>query len=190
MVSMPIQLIPSTLEDKRLAYTWLCESDVTDAMFGFDTNTKPSWEEFCEDYLDCYFDGTDPGFGRVFMIVSHGQKIGCISYCCFHLNDAMAELDIWMDSEANCGKGHGTEAILKLCDYLADNLEIKNFIIRPSKQNHRAVKAYKKAGFAEVAKEIEEQILHRYLKNEYYEAYGAGDYGVEETVTLVRENRG
>lgn len=188
MDEMTLQLVPSTLEDKRLAFNWLCNSDVSASMFGFDGSEKPSWEEFCEDYLDCYFDGTDPEFGRVFMIVSHGQKIGCISYCCFHLRDHMAELDIWMGSEAHCGKGYGTQAISTLCDDLVVRFGITHFIIRPSRKNIRAVKAYKKAGFVEVDKEMEEQVVHRYLKDEYYEEYGAGDYGVEGTVTLVREN--
>ena len=187
MDQQTILLIPSTLEDKRIVYNWLCESDVSDAMFGFDSNERPTWEEFCEDYADVYFDGTNPEYGRVFMIVLNGKKIGCVSYACFHLREHMAELDIWMDSEANCGKGYGTLAIIELCNYLASDLCINNYIIRPSVKNKRAIKAYNKAGFKEVEKSSVKQVLHKYLTDQYYEEYGQGDYGEEGTLTLVME---
>lgn len=182
-----IHLIASTVEDKRTVYKWLCESDVSDSMFGFDSNEKPTWDAFCEDYEELYFDGTNPEFGRVFMIVLNGKKIGCVSYASFHLREQMAELDIWMDSEANCGKGYGTLAIIELCNYLETSLGINNYIIRPSIKNARAIKAYKKAGFKEVEKTNEKQVLHKYLTDQYYKEYGQGDYGEEGTLTLIME---
>lgn len=184
-----VELVPASLEERMAIYEWLCNSDVTASMMGPPDFVKlriPTWDEFCEDYVDCYFDGSQPAKGKVFMIVTNNVKVGCISYTCFHLNASKAELDIWMKAEANCGKGFGTDAIIILCNYLKQFFQIEEFIIRPSIKNIRAIRSYQKAGFSIIDKNEEEIILKNFLKDEYFDLYSDGDYGKEGTVTLVK----
>jgi RimJ/RimL family protein N-acetyltransferase len=61
-----------------------------------------------------------------------------------------------MNSEANCGKGFGPDAILALCAYLREEFAITTFMMQPSARNPRAVRAYKKAGFMVVSATSEE----------------------------------
>lgn len=80
------------------------------------------------------------------------------------------ELDIWMRSESECGKGYGPDALKVLSGYLAGEQGGTEFAIRPSARNERAVRAYRKAGFEPVGPSEEER-------------FGPGDY--EDAVTLV-----
>lgn len=87
-----------------------------------------------------------------------------------------------MNSEANCGKGFGTDAIVSLSAYLHEKLGIDELIMRPSVRNTRAIKAYGKAGF-----EKSNKPASYYLLDEYMPLYGAGDYGEGGDVLLVKE---
>jgi diamine N-acetyltransferase len=62
-----------------------------------------------------------------------------------------------MNGPENCGKGYGSDALRALCDYLFKSLGIKEFVIRPSAKNSRAIKAYEKAGFHQVEYNTKEQ---------------------------------
>ena len=111
-----------------------------------------------------------------------GEPIGFISYCSFHLKPHKSELDIWMNSEANCGKGFGSDAIVALGAYLNENLGIDELIMRPSVKNTRAVKAYMKAEF-----EKSDKTPGDYLLPEYIPLYGGGDYGEGGDVLLRKK---
>ena len=134
----------------------------------------PSWEEFRADYTVDYFDGTQAHIGRSLIIEVNGLAVGHISYSSEHLPDGCMELDIWMESLAQCGKGFGSEAIEALIAYLHDSFGVKRFIMRPSQRNVRAIKAYIKAGFANSPLSDKEQEV----------VYGAGEY--VDTITLER----
>lgn len=74
----------------------------------YSENPILTYEEFCDKgYDEYYFMGSKPEGGRGFLIVNNGEPIGFISYSCFHLKPSIAELDIWMNCEDNCGKGFG-----------------------------------------------------------------------------------
>jgi len=68
-----------------------------------------------------------------------------------------AELDIWLNRLAYCGKGYGTS------------------IYAPNQ----------KVGFQRVRDK--KASLQAYLLPEYMEVYGNGDYGLEDTAVLVLE---
>ncbi len=184
-----LRIVPSTPQDKRKAYAWLCQSETTKSHMGppdFEDHPIPSWEEYCADFEDWYFDGSQPEKGQLWMITLGNEPIGAVCYSSFHLRNTGAELDIWMATDAHCGKGFGSEAIRLLCDHLQNHLGIGQFIIRPSERNARAVRAYEKAGFVRVPKDEKQLVVQEFLLEEYWDAYGQGDYGNGDDVVLVK----
>ena len=183
-----VTLLPATLGDRQKVYEWCFQSETTKYHSGppdYPDIAIPTYEEFCaldqSGYEEYYFTGTRPSDGRGFLIVNGEEPVGFISYCTFHLKPAIAELDIWMNSEANCGKGFGVDALIPLGDHLNKTMGIRELIIAPSIKNTRAVRAYEKAGFKKTDKAMSE-----FLSDEYVPLYGGGDYGVDETAILVK----
>ncbi|HCQ5455661.1 Uncharacterised protein [Clostridioides difficile] len=181
-----ISLIPATLDDRQKVYEWCFQSETTKSHSGLPNYPNipiATYEEFCEeDYEEYFFTGAKPKDGRGFLIVSNTEPVGFISYSCFHLKQALAEIDIWMNCKANCGKGFGVDAIISLGDFLNKTMDICELIIAPSRKNIRAVKAYKKAGFKPSTKPMSDYLLDKYIP-----LYGTGDYGIDETVILVKQ---
>lgn len=184
-----IHLIPATLADRRNVYDWCFQSETTKCHSGppeYPHIPIPTYGEFCASdhsgYEEYFFTGAKPADGRGFLIVSDEEPVGFVSYCAFHLKPATAELDIWMKSEAHCGKGFGADALSALGDYLSETLGTRTCIIAPSAKNTRAVRAYEKAGFVKTNKS-----MRGFLSAEYVPLYGEGDYGADETAILVRE---
>jgi len=148
-----ITLQPATQDNKRTIFEWLIQWQTLAPNYRL-----PSWKEFCDDYKDFFFDGSQPMIGRCYFIITHNIPVGHISYHRSHPHYQHVELDIWMNSEENCGKGYGSDALITLCNHLFDNFDIKEFIIRPSSQNNRAIHAYEKAGFQQIKCSLEMQI--------------------------------
>ncbi len=180
-----INLIPATMKDRRNAYDWCFQSETTKSHSGppdYPDKPVPTYEEFCETYYEeYYFTGEKPLDGRGFLIVAGGETVGFVSYCAFHLKPSIAELDIWINSEAHCGKGYGTDALISLGDYIHKELGFRELIIAPSAKNLRAVKSYEKSGFEKTDKKMSEFLLEEYVSD-----YGEGDYGTDETCILIK----
>lgn len=183
-----IELVPATLADRKKVYEWCFQSETTKSHAGppdYPDIAIPTYEEFCSSddggYTEYYFTGAKPNDGRGFLIVHSGEPVGFVSYCSFHLKPHISELDIWMKSEANCGKGFGTDALIALGDYLNNTMGIDTLIMAPSIKNTRAIKAYGKAGFERTDKPMTD-----FLLDEYLPVFGAGDYGEGETAILVK----
>lgn len=185
-----IILREALLKDKKSIYDWMSYYSNPENSLNSGSSTvinyeMPSIEEFFnEDFPDYFFTGEQPENGMCFIIqnINNGiiEDIGTIQYTAFHLNKGIAEFDIWMKSNDYCGKGYGVEAIKLLVDKVK-NIGFKIIIIRPIKQNKRAINAYKKAGFKSAKLELE-----KYYKPEFMEKYGCGDCGIEndEFMTL------
>lgn len=184
-----IKLRHADLSEKYKTYEWLCLSDTAQMHMGepdFPNSPIPSRDEFEKDFEDFYYQEAGRFRGSV-MIIQHGEEeIGCVCYACFHLKPQSAELDIWLKGQEYCGKGHGTKALISLCEYLETNFNMKDYIIRPSKKNVRAVRAYEKAGFKKVLPSQKKSIVGDFLLPEFLSVYGDGDYGFEETEVLTR----
>ncbi|MCB9316062.1 MAG: GNAT family N-acetyltransferase [Lewinellaceae bacterium] len=145
-----IHLRPALPEDKVKIFDWLTNSDLTREMLGpptFPEIPVPTWEEFSDDYVDHYFDDTQPLLGRCFIIEYRYLEIGQINYNYIDATEKSTEIDIWLAGSHYTGKGLGIQAIGLICDYLYQNFECKKIYIAPSQRNTRALKAYKKAGF-------------------------------------------
>ncbi len=139
------RLRPATIEDRRRVYAWLAESDATAEMMGppvFSDHPIPSYAEFCADYDEAAFEAD--GDFRIFIIVQNGEEVGVIHYW---IQDGVAELDLWIGSRRNWGRGLGSRALREVCDQLERQKLAHALVIRPSARNERAVSAYKKAGF-------------------------------------------
>lgn len=140
-----IHLQPTTPENKRLIFDWLTqwnELELYDQM--------PSWEEFCEDYLPFFFDGSREEIGRSLLILVDDTPIGQINYHRTPNRTNCYELDIWMSGENYCAKGFGVAALRNLSNHLIQKFNSPEIIIRPSENNKRAIRAYEKAGFQRV----------------------------------------
>ncbi len=176
------------INEKRKTYEWMCLSDTATAHMGgkdFSENPIPTWDEFQASFEDFYYTENNRASGSV-MIISDGNKeVGCTCYACFHMHKQMAELDIWLKSESECGKGIGTQALKNTINYLNKKLDINKFLIRPSEKNSRAIKSYQKAGFAYCNNK--EAVLQSFYKPNLFDTYKDGDYGFEGTAVLILE---
>ena len=147
-----IRLRPAVLTDRYPIYKALAHSELTDTLLGhpsLDQTPLLSFEQFCDDYKQHYFDDSKPESGRCFIIELDGQAIGQVNYN--EIDKSRTELDIWMFAEKYCGLGYGSEALRLLCDYLQNRLHVHGFYIKPSASNPRAIRAYEKAGFRRTA---------------------------------------
>jgi RimJ/RimL family protein N-acetyltransferase len=166
---MIVGLRPSCEADRQAVYDWLAASDVTPSMMGaptFPEVAPPTWAAFCADYGPGFFDGSTPESVGSYIIEAGGEAVGQINYEISHGSDRAVELDIWLRSEADCGHGYGPDALATLARHLLDSIGATEFVIRPSKRNPRAIRAYQKAGFALVPMTTKEQTA----------LYGPGDY--------------
>jgi RimJ/RimL family protein N-acetyltransferase len=162
-------LRPAQEQDRPSVYAWLALSDVTPSMLGPPTYLEapiPSWDEFCADYVSRFFDGAQPQLGRSFIIEREGAAVGHVSYSKVERGRGSAELDIWLRSEASCGRGYGPDALTALTRYLHKTLGLREFIMRPSRRNQRAIKAYDRAGF----------VLQPLTPAQQAALYGPGDH--------------
>lgn len=139
----------ATEADRRKVYEWLAHSDLTPSIMGpprFPDHPVPTWEEFCADYHPYYFDGSKPNQGRCYIIVASQTDVGVVCYNAIR-NGNITDVDIWLRSEDDCGRSFGTDALLTMTNYLNQNFAVKRIAVSPSARNHRAIAAYRKAGF-------------------------------------------
>jgi RimJ/RimL family protein N-acetyltransferase len=172
-----IILRPAEPSDSRSIYEWLVASDLTQSMMGpplFPEVELPSWEQFCSDYRHHFFDGSRSDSGRCYIIEVDNVAIGQLNYDGLDSTRRCAELDIWLRSSQYCSKGYGSDAINTLVAFLQSKYHVKEFVLRPSQRNPRAIRAYERASFTQVCMSKEEQTR----------IYGEGDYS--DDVLMIR----
>jgi diamine N-acetyltransferase len=156
-----VTLRPAAPEDERAILDWLLRSDLTPTMLGpplYPERPVPPPGEPGEGYEPYYFDGSAPELGRCFLILADGEPVGQVNYNDIHQRGGRrrTELDIWLRSEACCGRGYGTDALDALCRHLHQRFGVVEFMVQPSARNPRAIRAYEKAGFRRLDLPIEE----------------------------------
>ena len=137
----------------------MAHSDITPKMMGlpkYPDHPIPTWEKFCNDYKSYFFNDSFSELGRCFVIMVNGEAVGQVNYNEINRDTKHTILDIWMRSEADCGKEFGTDAVKTLCEYLSRKFGILEFVTTPSARNLQAIRAYEKAGFCKVDLPIEE----------------------------------
>lgn len=150
IIGEKIKIRPATINDKRKIFEWLTNSNITKEMMGlpyYPDAIIPTWDEFDKDYIDSYFDGSNPLKGRCFIILEEGNEVGQINYNAIDKVKKCTDLDIWLSDLKYTGRGIGTEAILLLSGYLKKRFDCEQIIMSPSKRNKNAIKSYEKAGF-------------------------------------------
>ncbi len=163
--------------DRKKIYEWLTHSDLTPSLMGpplFTDHPIPTWEDFCADYQPHYFDGSQPRRGRCYIITADQTDIGVVCYNAVR-DENYTDVDIWLRSESDCGKGFGPDALVALADYLHGEFAVTRIAVSPSARNHRAIAAYRKAGFQPIRREE----YHVFIKPEEME--------YEDNVVLVKE---
>ena len=138
---MSISLRSAAHSDRKKIFRWLAKSDATPEMMGppiFGDHPVPTFEEFCADYDETAY--SNGGNLRLFVIVSGQREIGAISY---FVRDQIAELDIWIGSRSDWGRGHGSRAIEIVAGLLKKRGDVSALVIRPSARNARAVAAFR-----------------------------------------------
>jgi diamine N-acetyltransferase len=129
-------------------YKWATQSNSTSFWYGKLYGDRiPTYEEFIRDWKRYYFDGSKPEKGRCFMIFVGNKAIGEINYNEINRKNNSVELDIIIPEDINKGKGYGPDALKTLAKYLFQKMNVQVCIIEAIKQNPRAIRAYKKAGF-------------------------------------------
>lgn len=159
IIGQKINLRPADIKDKRKVFEWLTNSNLTKEMMGYPDYPDariPTWDEFNNDYLDYYFDGSKPLLGRCFIILEADEEVGQINYNAVNNENKSTDLDIWLNDAKYTGKGVGTEAIVLLCGYLYKKFACKQIIMSPSARNKKAIKSYEKAGFVLTDLELDE----------------------------------
>jgi diamine N-acetyltransferase len=147
-----VVLRPATTEDEPQILEWLLRSDITPSILGpplFPERPVPPLDDSSQRLDPHYLDGTAPELGSCFLIFVDDEPVGQVTYNDIVERDEgrQVELDIWMKSEAFCGKGYGTDALDALCGYLHERFGVSQFMVQPSARNPRAIRAYEKIGF-------------------------------------------
>jgi diamine N-acetyltransferase len=135
----------------------------------FTDQTVPSWEDFRNDWEPHYFDDSAPERGRCFVILAGEEAVGMIAYGDIFETAAgrLTEIDIWLRSSADCGRGYGPEAIRLLCEYLERDLAVSQLVMQPSARNPRAIRAYEKVGFVRVSLPPQEAAIAYQTRPDY-----------------------
>ncbi len=162
-----VTLRPASLDDRRAVYEWTNLSDIAH-WINLPPNKSETYEQFCADWEQYYFDGSAPRMGRAFVIEVHARSVGMIAYNDIDAEDRV-EVDIWLSCEAECGKGYGSDAITTMCTYLRDQLAVREIWCQPSARNPRSIRTFEKCGF----------VRHDVTTD----PYAPRDYG--DSVTLV-----
>lgn len=173
MTGRRVRLRPAGLADRAMIHAWSYASDVAPWLHLSDGLNRPL-EDWCRDWEEHYFTDGSPERGRVFVIMERDAPVGAIAYGRIDERHRV-ELDIWMSTGANCGRGLGTDAIEVLCAYLEEWMGVRTFMMQPSARNPRAVRAYEKVGFVRTPATPEEILAD----------WGGVDHG--DSVLMLRE---
>ena len=165
-----MELVPAIEDDREEIYKWLCHSDLTTSVMGpplYPDHPVPSYQEFSAEYPLSFFNESADGFGKVFIIIVDGEKVGTVGYDLLDRQKGRVVLDIWMRAQKFCGRGYGSRALLLLNGYIHDTFGISTFQISPSGKNSRAIAAFQKAGF---------NIIRLLDRNEQEAMFGVSEY--------------
>lgn len=176
-----ISLLYTSVEDMDLVYKMAM--DVTDEEEGMNEYffNGETYDEFRAGSDETIFFTGAANKSNYLLIQYDSQIIGAIAHT---FNDAPIknmEIHIWLRSMNYLGKELGPKSIQLLITYLRETYKITTFLIRPSVDNVRAVKAYFKCGFIH-HKDFDSR---RYYSPENSILYGKGHFGVENTYNMV-----
>lgn len=139
--------------DAERAYEWLALSELTPLALGpplYPDLPIPSRESFDALYPPSLFAVGNPYDGRALIISVAGEDAGVLLYGDVRLLQGAVELAIWLAEKRFRGNGYGSEALRLACHWLHETLGVDTFVLRPSRRNVRALRAFRRAGFRSV----------------------------------------
>jgi RimJ/RimL family protein N-acetyltransferase len=166
MFPLGVTLRPATLDDREQIHAWMTAPGVVESMLGpplFPDCAVPSFQEFKADWLPHFFTHSEPELGRMFVIVRGERDVGAIAHNATVSTAAGqrgTELDLWLASAEQRGRGYGPAALALLCARLEDELDLEVAFLQPSARNPAAIRAYFDAGFRRVELPAEAAAAH------------------------------
>ena len=91
-------------------------------------------------------------FGFAIYALPHLELIGYANLRDFNNIHGTAEIGITLGEASERGKGYGSEAVRLLLGYAFQHLHVWNVWLDTAAYNHRAIRAYEKAGFREIGR--------------------------------------
>lgn len=168
-----VRLEAATLADRRRVHEWMTTPGIVERMMGppdFPDSEVSSFEEFCEDWVEPYWSHAEPSRGRVFLVIEGGEAVGMVAHnevVTTGAGERAVELDMWLRSPADTGRGIGGAAIAELLPQLARDLGATVAFLQPSARNTSAIQCYEKAGFCPVGLGPEEAAAHFCCEPDY-----------------------
>lgn len=158
-----LSLRRSGRQDVARAYEWFAFSELTPTFLGaplYPELPLPSREGFEARYPPLLFEPGNPYDGRALIISVDGEDIGVVVYGAVRLLQGSVELEMWLGERRFSGRGHGSEALRLACTWLHDELGVDDFVVRPSRRNVRALRAFRRAGFRTLRADPEQALRH------------------------------
>jgi RimJ/RimL family protein N-acetyltransferase len=137
-------------EDAERAYEWLALSELTPFAFGpplYPELPVPTRAGFDARYPPSLFEAGNPYDGRALVIAGDNEDLGLLVFGAVRLPEGAVEMELWLADRRCCGRGFGSEALRLACAWLQVELGVDNFVLRASRRNVRALRAFRRAGF-------------------------------------------
>ena len=142
-----VSLTPIKLKEKDEFYNLATKSYGSQFWYDEETKKKRTKKTFFKSWKNDYFNPRKPKAGKCFWILVNKKGIGQVTYNEIDTKNKKIELDIIIGNKKDLGKGYGTDALRALIKYLFNNFDLNKIWIEARVNNHRAIKAYQKAGF-------------------------------------------
>jgi RimJ/RimL family protein N-acetyltransferase len=124
---------------------WLNDPEVREFLMVYSPLSNEQEERWFKEILE------QPVYNQPLTIeVREGESWIPVGNCSFHVQDwriRAAELGIFIGEKAYWGKGYGAEVMRLLLDHGFKILNLNRIYLRVYENNHRAIRAYEKAGF-------------------------------------------
>jgi RimJ/RimL family protein N-acetyltransferase len=124
---------------------WLNDPEVSEFLMLYSPLSNEQEERWFKDVLE------QPAYNQPMAIeVRDGESWITAGNCSFHVQDwrvRSAELGIFIGEKGYWGQGYGSEVMRLLLDHGFHILNLNRIYLRVYENNHRAIRAYEKAGF-------------------------------------------
>jgi RimJ/RimL family protein N-acetyltransferase len=125
-----------------------------------DRRFRPQTEEKITAWYERHVSSASDAMVFTIMENQSGQPIGNIALQDIDYRNRTAELGVYIGDAAFRGHGYGTEATLLLTSFTFRVLGFNNIMLRVYDYNQQAIRAYKKAGFAEIGRRHQSQFMN------------------------------
>jgi RimJ/RimL family protein N-acetyltransferase len=130
--------------DLRRTQRWVSDPEIARWILPAWPRLPLSWEEWLRRVY------TSPDSVHFAIVLHEGRHIGNCSLHSIRWTEGVAAVGILLGERDCWGKGYGPEALGLLLNYAFRHLGLARVVLHVHRANHRAIRAYRKAGFREV----------------------------------------